>query len=52
MTQSVLTIGYSQSIMSTQSSEFQVILNQQVDAWMTHLVYETERLSTEKAGLQ
>ena len=52
MTQSVLTIGYSQSIMSTQSPEFQAILNQQVDAWMTHFVAETERLSTEMTELQ
>jgi hypothetical protein len=52
MTQSVLTIGYSQSIMSTQPPEFQAILNQQVDAWMTYFVAETERLSTEMTELQ
>jgi hypothetical protein len=38
--------------MSTQSPEFQAILNQQVDAWMTHLVAETEHLNTEMAELQ
>jgi len=38
--------------MSTQSPEFQAILNQQVDAWMTHLVAETEHLSTEMTELQ
>jgi hypothetical protein len=38
--------------MSTQSPEFQAILNQQVDAWMIHLVAETEHLSIEMAELQ
>jgi hypothetical protein len=42
-TQSVSIVGYSQLIPSTQTLEFQAILNQQVEAQMTYIAVETTK---------
>ena len=51
-TQSVSNIRCSQSVSSTQTLEFQAIINQQVEAHTTHLVVEIERLSAEIVELR
>ena len=48
-THSILTVRCSQSILSTQSLEFEVILDQRVQARMIHLVADYERLNIETA---
>jgi len=48
---SVLTVGYSQSVSSIQTSKFEVILNQWVEVQMTHLTAETKQLSAETIEL-
>jgi hypothetical protein len=45
------TIGCSQSIPSTQTPEFEVILDKQVQARTTHLAADYERLSVETVEL-
>jgi hypothetical protein len=42
MAHSVLTIGYSQLVLSTQTPEFEVILNKRVEAPAAHIVAQTE----------
>ncbi|KAL9375223.1 hypothetical protein Peur_032102 [Populus x canadensis] len=44
---SVSIVGCLQSVASTQTSEFKAILNQQVQAWMTHLAADYKRLNGE-----
>jgi hypothetical protein len=50
-TWSVLIVGCSQSVSSTQTLEFKEILNQRVKAWTTHLAIETQQLSAEMTKL-
>jgi len=45
-------VGCLQSVSNTQTSEFEAILDQQVQAWMTHLAADYERLNTETAELR
>jgi len=45
ITHNVSTIGWSQLILSTQTPEFEVILDQLVQASMTHLAADYERLN-------
>ena len=45
-------VGCLQSVMSTQTSEFEAILDQQVQAWMTHLVADYKRLNVETIELR
>ena len=47
MTPSVSTVGCSQLISSTQTSEFKVILDQRVQAWTTLLAANYEQLRAE-----
>ena len=42
MVHSVLTIGYSQLVLSTQTPEFEVILNKRVEARAAHIAAQTE----------
>lgn len=44
-------VNYSQSVLSTQTPEFEDILNQRVKARMTHLVVHTKRITIEMAKL-
>jgi hypothetical protein len=48
---SVSIVGCLQSVLSTQTSKFEVILDQQVQAWMTHLAADYERLNAETGEL-
>jgi hypothetical protein len=49
--QSVSTHWCLQSVLSTQTPELKVILNQQVEAQTTHFTVETERLSAEMINI-
>jgi len=51
-TRSVLTIGCSQSILSTQTLKFMAMLDQQVQAQMTHLNEKYKRLTTDYEELR
>jgi hypothetical protein len=51
-TRGVSTIGFSQSISSTQTPEFEVILDQRVQARTTHLDANYKRLSAETTELR
>jgi hypothetical protein len=44
-------VGCLQSVLSTQTSKFEVILDKQVQAWMTHLAADYERLNAEMVKL-
>jgi hypothetical protein len=46
MAHGILTVGCSQTILSTQTSEFTVMLDQRVQAQMVHLNEKCERLTT------
>lgn len=45
-------VGYSQSVPSTQTLDFKVILDQQVQVWTTHLTTDYEQLSAETIELR
>jgi hypothetical protein len=47
ISRSVLIVGFSQSIMSTQTLEFATILDQRVQAWTTHLNEKCKRLTAD-----
>jgi hypothetical protein len=45
-------VGCLQSVPSTQTSEFKAILDQQVQAWMTHLAADYKRFNAETGELR
>jgi hypothetical protein len=45
-------VGYSQSVSSTQTPNFEMILDQQVQVWTTHLTTDYEQLSVETTELR
>ena len=49
---SVSTIGYSQLVLSTQTPEFEMVLNQRVEAHAAHIAAQTKRLTVEMLDLR